>query len=231
MEPGTWAQWAGAIATTLAVIVALYKDWLRDFLRRPKLEVSFKLETPHCHKTTIVRSPGATGYGYLTADCYYLRLWIQNSGKTRAEKVQVFVSKLYRKSANGNFDQVKEFLPMNLRWAHSQNQPEIFADGISPEMGKHCDFGRVIAPAERYSFGDALAENDDRTKTVLSLDLEVRPNTQSHLIKPNSYQFHLSVAAANCRPVESIFELNLTGEWFEDEARMFTSGMGIRKIK
>src|SRR5262245_53997754 len=135
MEIGTVAQWAGATATFLAVLVALFRDEILRVWRKPKLTTLIALAPPDCHKTTLtymVQQPVVT---YRSADCYYLRLWVKNDGKTRAERVQVFAAKLLRRNAGGSFKEVDAFLPMNLRWAHGQQAsggPEIFAEGISP---------------------------------------------------------------------------------------------------
>src|SRR4030065_1207734 len=141
------AVWTGSIATLLAVIVALFKDEMVRLWRRPKLQARIRLAAPDCHKTEMTLYDKNTGAVLDRSDCYYLRLWVENAGNQRAEKVQVFVSKLFRRHADGSFVEDKSFLPMNLKWAHSQLSPlgpEIFADGISPQMGTHCDFGYII---------------------------------------------------------------------------------------
>ena len=230
IDIGTLAQWAGATATFLAVLVALFKDEFLRWRRKPKLRLSVSLAPPNCHKTTItymIQKPTPTSRA---ADCYYLRLWVENAGKTRAERVQVFVAKLSRRSADGSFKDVDQFLPMNLRWSHAGSRaPEIFTDGISPEMGRHCDLGRVVDPSLRKEVGDdlpSIAAND----TVLGLDLEIKPNTLSHLVPIGVYHLTLRVAAANCPPRTHVLELTLTGKWFDDESRMFTDGLGLRLL-
>jgi hypothetical protein len=50
-EVGTLAQWAAATATFLAVLVALFKDEVLRWWRRPQLTASIKLDPPDCHKT------------------------------------------------------------------------------------------------------------------------------------------------------------------------------------
>jgi hypothetical protein len=218
-----------ASATFAAVLVALFKDEVLRFLRRPKLTVSIALAPPDCHKTMAnYRTP----QGWQSADCYYLRLWVENVGKTRAERVQVFAASLSRRNADGNFRKTDEFLPMNLRWAHGQQAaggPEIFAEGISPQMGKHCDLGHVMDPESRADVGEDLP-NVPAATSILALDLEFPPNTRSHLIPPGTYQLALRVAAANSTPVTKTIEVTTTGEWFADQARMFTEGLGIRMV-
>ena len=56
-------------------------------------------------------------------------------------------AKLSKRHADNIFKEVESFLPMNFRWTHGHhgtNEPEIFAEGISPKMGKHCDLGRIV---------------------------------------------------------------------------------------
>ena len=232
MEIGTLAQWAGATATFLAVLVALFKDEMLRWWRKPKLTVSVALAPPDCHKTTLTYVVRRTAVTYGAADCYYLRVWVANVGKTRAERVQVFASKLQRRSADNSFKEVEAFLPMNLRWAHGQQAPggpEIFAEGISPEMGKHCDLGHVVDPKFRKDVGEDLP-GIAADHTILALDLEVQPATLSHLIPPGVYRLELRVAAANSAPVTKAIELTITGKWFEDQTQMFSDGLGLRAV-
>jgi hypothetical protein len=234
MEIGTVAQWAGATATFLAVLVALFKDEILRWWRKPKLTVLITLAPPDCHKTTLTYMVQQSAMTYRSAncDCYYLRLWVQNVGKIRAERVQVFVAKLFRRSADGSFKEVDGFLPMNLRWAHGQQAsggPEIFAEGISPEMGKHCDLGHIVDPRFRRDVREDLP-GVPGNETIVALDLEVQPKTFTHLIPPGVYQLQLRVAAANCPPVTRTIELTITGKWFGEQAQMFSDGLGIRMI-
>jgi hypothetical protein len=232
IEVGTLAQWVAASATLLAVLVALFKDEIVGWIKKPMLSVSIRLESPDCHKTTLAYVVQRTTLIQGSAECYYLRIWVENIGRTRAENVQVFASELFRRNADGRYGQVDGFLPMNLRWSHAQHGPrgpEIFADGISPGMGKHCDLGRIVDPAHQQNVGDSLPSVKGG-QCLLALDLEVAPNTLSHLIAPGVYQLHLQVAASNCRPVEKVIELNLTGAWFPDQNRMFSDGLGIRMV-
>ncbi|MEW6594463.1 MAG: hypothetical protein AB1413_06275 [Thermodesulfobacteriota bacterium] len=232
MDFGTVAQWAGASATFLAVLVALFKDEFLRWRRKPELRVSIALGSPDCQKTMLNYVVQKTALTYGVAECYYLRIWVENVGKTRAERVQVFAAKLSKCHADGSFKKVDDFLPMNLLWAHGQQGkggPEIFAEGISPQMGKHCDLGHIVDPKHRKDVGYDLptVAPDD---TVLALDLEVKPNTLSHLIPPGVYRLELRVAAANCLPVSHTLEITNTGKWFSEQTRMFADGLGIRTI-
>jgi len=219
------AAWAGAFATLLAVLVALFKEELQRFWRKPKLEAVVRLTTPDCHKTEITVTNRQTGQ-VDRWPCYYLRIWIENRGNQRAEQVQVFVSKLWRKRADGTFGEERQFLPMNLLWAHIERP---FLAGLSPKMGQHCDVGRVIHPSKASAVGEKLPTVAE-DKAILALDLEVKPNTKTHLLAPGEYQLELRIAASNARPVSKKVELSVTGEWFDDETRMFADGLGMRQL-
>jgi len=226
------AIWIGSIATLLALIVALFKEELVGLWRRPKLQARIRLSAPDCHKTEMTLYDKNTGAVLERSDCYYLRSWIENTGNQRAEKVQVFVSKLFRRHADGSFVEDKSFLPMNLRWSHSQPTPlgpEIFAEGISPQMGRHCDLGHILDPSKRTRFGINLPSVPSG-KTILELDLEIAPNTLTHLIPPGVYRVELKLAAANVKPLTKIIEINHTGDWYIDENKMFSDGIGMREI-
>ena len=211
------ATWTGAIATFIAVIVALFKEDIVKFWRCPNLDLRVKLEAPDCQKIPLQVINQSAGKKF-RIDSYYLRLWIFNSGRVRVDRVQVFASKLLRQHADSEFKKEQSFLPMNLKWSHSQlssKGPEIFAEGISPDMGKHCDLGHI-----------KKAET-----TKLELDLEVLPNTGSHILTPGKYRLDIKIAAGNFKPITRTIEINLTGAWFDDEARMFSDGLGLKVIK
>lgn len=232
VELGTIAQWVGAFATILAVLVALFKEEIVRWWRRPELEASITRAPPDCVQTKAEYSVQRTAHPFAAADSYWLRIWVKNTGKMRAEKVQVFAAALSKRVADGAFKPVDNFLPMNLRWSHAQDQahaPEIFADGISPGMGKHCDLGHIIDPQHRVEVGEDLS-NVPSGKTILGLELEVKPNTLSHLIPPGTYRLTLRIAAGNSKPVTKVVEISVTGDWYSDEKRMLSEGIGVRFI-
>lgn len=229
---GTVGQWVGAIGTVLAVCVALFKDeWVRA-KRRPRLHVVVALAAPHCHKTTIgpitVQKVAPT---IVFAGCYYLRLWIENRGKTRAEQVQVFLAGVLRKQEDGSFLNLTTFLPMNLRWSHGRpdGSTEIYAEGIAPGMGKHCDLLRLVDPEFAGDFEDELPSLGTGL-TVGVVQLEMFPNNRAHILGPGVYRVSVRVAAANAPPADTTLELEITGKWFDDEQRMFDEGVGLKAL-
>src|SRR5262245_21201169 len=228
MDPVNLAQWAGAIGTFSAVVVALFNEPFVGRWRQPTLNARIKLEPPDCNKTIWVNpAQGSFIMGPLSADCYYLRLWIDNSGRSRAQQLQVYASKLSRQLPDGSFEEERNFFPMNLRWSNSR---EVYAEGMSAYMGKHCDLAHIIDPAKRKLL-PYEETNPPSQGTILSLDLEAKPNTLGHLVKPGTYRLELRIAAANARPITRQVEFTCTGKWFDDERQMFQDGIRMRLIE
>jgi hypothetical protein len=96
-------------------------------------------------------------------------------------------------------------------------------------MGKHCDIFHIFHPANVVMGGHALADVAPG-KTIGCLDLELAPNTRSHLLGPDIYKLQLRIAGANFEPVVTTIELTQTGNWFDDEAKMFSDGVGFRAV-
>jgi hypothetical protein len=212
-----WAPLLAAGATLAAVFVALFRESSFLRLRRPRLQAQIRARPPDCNKTRVRVSPE------LIVDSYYLRIWITNSGRSTATRVQVFAARLERRHADGQFHEESFFLPMNLLWSHTG---AVYADGIAPEMGQHCDFGIIFPPAVPA----AAINRPDRIpagRTCLQLETEVRPFTGSSHLEPGDYRLWLRIAASNAKPGTVSVRISLTGDWFDDENQMLSHGVGV----
>ncbi len=219
-----WAIIVGAISTFLAVIVALFKEEIVKIWRRPKLKATIELKSPDCHKTIMTIQQQYQGRLVTTnSDCYYFRIWVFNHGNTAANRIQVFASKLYRQNNQRRYEKVDDFVPMNLQWSHSH---EIFAERISPGMGRHSDLGHIIDPQNKELINETLTGVGSES-TILCLDLEVKPNTMSHLIRPGDYKLVIKIAAENSRPIEKELIINFNGTWTSNEDDMFKDNISI----
>ena len=216
------------------------------------LEVSIRLHPPDCEKITYRPMPGGSvstistvtttvGPGfragdllsdpesYPSADAYYLRLRVQNSGGQKAETVEVFADKLLERQEGGIFREVGSFLPMNLLWSHYR-QPHLHV--IPPGTHRHCDLAHIIDPQKRFFF-----PGEQRTwpgippeRTILSFDTHVQSNTRSHLVSPGTYRLLITVAAANAEPVTKTLEITLTGDWYDEQDEMLGRGIIVRVL-
>ena len=118
LAPSSLAQWFGAIATLSAVVVALFKDLILGWWRGPKRVATCRRETPWTVKMPIIVWQGKNaGGGVWRGDCYFVRIKVENIGKTRAEKVQVSALKLAKRGLDDKFVDIPTILPLNLNWA------------------------------------------------------------------------------------------------------------------
>jgi hypothetical protein len=226
LAPSSLAQWLGAIATSAAVITALFKDEVPRHLRRPKLTIRINPEPPDCLLSPMTFSDNK-GAQVWKGNVYWLRLWVENVGSVRAEQVQVFVSKVYKRDATRRFVTISDFVPMNLRWSNSREwrNPEVFAPVISHKMGKHCDLCSISDPANPMDLLEGF-----QWKAVGTLQLEVYPSGNRHGLPPGDYLLELMVGSANTDPVTTYLELNLTGQWSPDQALMFREHVGVKLV-
>ncbi len=220
--PSSLAQWLSAVGTISAVVYALFKDAILAWIRKPRLEVTCTKEEPFTSKTPII-VPG--NKGVWTGEAYYVRARVENTGKTRAEKVQVYAAKLAVAGADRTFTDVPGFIPLNVKWSNSPHgSVSPILDGISPKMAAFCDLVALTDLANPYQ---ARPQHATPNVTIAQLQLEVDPLSGSNLLAPGTYRVTLRIAAANARPIDKVFEFSHSGAWISDDSRMRRECLGV----
>ena len=214
-----------AIGTVILAIVAIFGRAIYEYITRPKLKISVIPALPHCRKTFLTR--GETGE-YLS-DAYGFRIWVENKGIRAAKNVEVFASKLWKQRQDESYKLVSSFNPDNLIW--SNLGAKVFP-AIHKDAGRHCDIFHIIDPLNRKLIWQ---ENDERgdipiDKAILSFDTRSKSNTKDYLQPPGRYRLEVMVSADNAGAFSKILEINLNGEWYEDEERMLTDGVGFKLL-
>lgn len=224
MNWGTVADWVVAAATFTLAVVAIFQDRIRAWLSAPELEVSIRSEPPDCVSVPFTRQDT----GEVVANTIHVRFWVKNVGKSLARQVEVYAQRLRRERADGSWEDVRSFPPMNLLWA-DLHPPTMYFPGIAPCMGKHCDLGYIIEPARRRFMPHDENPTLQLTAQQVSFTflLVARPNHKGHIVGPGRYQIHIVVAAENARPRTKRLELFLPGPWYPEEDRMLRDGIGV----
>lgn len=218
---GTVAEWFVGFGTLVLAAVAVFQATIRSWFYRPCFHVSIKTEPPDCVAVSFTERDGT-----FVADSIYLRLWVENIGNATAKNVEVYAKELRRQRADGTWERVGTFPPMNLKWA---NVGTIYFPGIAPGMGKHCDVGHIVDPEFRHLLReDAPRLALTNQQTSLAFDLMVAPNHRGHIIGPGEYQLEIQVAAENVPPIKRTITISLRGTWDADETRMLRDGVGVR---
>jgi hypothetical protein len=164
-----------------------------------------------------------------SVETHFVRARVQNIGKAGAEDVEVSVLAVRQKVAGDAFFPIPMGTPWNLVWAHigSHVLPKL---PVSSQ--RHFDLGHVVDPAKRHLILGEDRPDVNPSRTLFCLAFFVKSNTLEYLLDPGEYQIDFRVFSANARASE-IFTLHLnhTGTWYEDEARMFCDGLGLRITK
>ena len=218
------------VATCLAILVALFKDELWAWLNRPQLTISIDVKSPDCRKGKLPRvSHGAV---IDTADCYWFRMRVKNTGKSRAELVEVYAAELSRRDEDGRFRNVDTFSPQTLKWAYLWHKLDINAIHISPDADRYCDLGHIVAPSDGGVIPPEERQCGTPGETLFLLDLlRIDSEGTSHIITPGQYELVLLVSAANTREsVRKTVKINLVGSWSNDKNEMTSEGIKIEVV-
>lgn len=223
------ADWLVAIGTLALAVVTVYQDRLRARVQRPRMCASTNTAPPNCIAldATIVAQGNEHRLPVShTIRAVYGRLWVHNEGNTTALSVEVYAQTLRRKRADGGWDEIKDFAPMNLTWSDVGGA---YFPRISPGMGKHCDLLEVVDPGRLVELGIPRTKPGlDQNKTSLRVLLIAQPNHDGNIIGPGEYELLVIIAAENAEPVPIRVGITLTGAWFTDEDQMRRDGLGVR---
>ncbi len=218
----TWTVWVSLLGVFVALllgVIGIFQDWIRKkILLRPSLRVEFRLNPPDSHKTHF-----RTKSGEFSNFTYYLKARVVNNGNCQLEDVEAMVLELSKKEANGQFKPIEDFLPLNLKWSISH---EVTKLKIQPGLFKFLDFGHISETRyERLSDFNLSSA----AKVILALDVEMAPNTGSHLIFPGEYRIKIVFAANNLKPIIKIYSLVLVDKWTDNSKEMLENNISIKE--
>ena len=226
MSCSTMPEWILALCTLVLAFIAIFPATVHGWIYHPKFTVETRTGPPEC-----VGVPISDLGGNFITDCVFLRVWIKNDGSEAAKNVEVYAEKLQRRRADGSWEPVPRFPPMNLKWANANGA--IFYPIISPTMGKHCDVAHIVDPTNRRhpnltEYNQALKLAADQTS--LAFDLQTAPNHRGHIVEPGIYRLGIIVAAENASPVRRTIEITVDGRWDADADRMLRDYVGIKVL-
>jgi len=130
---------------------------------------------------------------------------------------------------NGNWTLVRRY-SVDLKWAWL-GVPRL--PTLAPKTDRFCNIGHIIDPAQRANFAQ---DNEDlpgvgQQTTVLSLDLEARPNSGIHLLQPGKYRLTIQLVAENHRPITRTLEIDVKGTWYPNNLQtMLQQGITIELL-
>jgi len=222
-NPTHWTDILTAIGTVGTVVLTFFFyffERIRNWIKRPKLELDVHFTPPECHKTIVK-------IGNEMADAYWFRLFATNVGDTPAKDIEVTIDKVYKKIED-KWTLYSAFLPSSLVWTHI-NQP-ILNDLISGAT-RNIDLGYIMDPEVRYkyTFENNPVLPNSMSEIFFNVSISVRPFIGYNIIDSGEYKFSLIIGAKNCKPVKDQIILKFTNDWKDDEAKMLNETVKISK--
>ncbi|MHC4504856.1 MAG: hypothetical protein ACYTFI_16255 [Planctomycetota bacterium] len=193
------AVWLTAVGTIFLGLVAILHEWFGRLLWHPELEITF--ERGDCPKTPLRGG----------ADGYYFRFRVWNNGSVSAKNVEVCVEKLDKQGTPDYVAQKATALPLNLQWTHFDRP---FLESVSPGTYRNIDFGLV-------------GKTGGASAALFSLRVVQRAAAENLPLDPGKYRLALCAAAANAKAARRTFDLEVTGDWYEDQRDMLSRGIVI----
>ena len=95
-----------ACVAVAGVLVALFRESLFLWLRRPQFELAATGQPPDSNKALMRTRDGQE------IPAYFLRFWVKNVGQSTATSIQVFATELQREASPGRLEADTHFLPM-----------------------------------------------------------------------------------------------------------------------
>lgn len=209
-KEANWLQILSTLVTFIAVMVALFQEKIKKWFNQASIVPSILLSAPDCHQIDLT-----TQQGVYVGKAIYTRIRLTHLKGQSGKNIEVILSKVEKKSTNGEWKIDKHFLPMNLRWSHTH--PQVIT--IPPNSFRHCDLG---------SFRQISMINQFQIDTI------VQPNAVSggripNVLPPGEYRLETLLTGENVKPIITQWLLKFTPSWSNDESVMFKK-ITLKKI-
>lgn len=231
---GVWfTGLATALASVVALVIALYQESRRENWRRKNLRPDLVVLTspgpPDCVAVPFVEHSITSGQPTIKrADSYYLRMLVRNTGNATARNVEVYANRL-SVLKNRKWETVADFPPMNLVWSNSPPEPHFrertYLAFLPPGSSRHCDIAHMVHPSRRHLF-----ESEGKPggpPVALTFELIAKPLHFGHIVGPGKYHLDIEIAAENFDAVSRVLEISLDGDWKPEAPEMFAEHLRI----
>ena len=185
-----------ALATTAAVFVALGWEPLRRWFNAPKLALTWRGRD----MTTEDRSP--------TYKVRFIRLLVQNAGRSAAQRVEVVVTDAWRRIPDQGWRLVSGFLPTALTWTHTELA---WCEQLGGGVQRLCDLGVLTEDGALGAIGG-----------YFRLVTEIDPTSQYNTLAVGDYILQISATAINARPANLSLRLIIGPHAVNGEAVSFS---------
>jgi len=205
--------WVSAIATFLAVVVALFQDLISRALIKPKLTCILENKHPYRVRIPQYRTGGTNG------DAVYFRIGIHNIGNGVARNVEVFLKEI-RYLCEGSDEVLRSHkLSMNLGWSNIKTYIKSY---IYPQSERYCDIGVLVEPEYR-EYADGFPQgnechgrfNGDELAFMISASHKL--GDCEHILGPGRYELLIDLEAENFAKEEHTLKITIGKSWNKEK--------------
>ena len=212
MTTNDWIQSISTIILSLTAFLAPYviERWKYTY-RAPEIKITFKLSPPFCHMTQM-KGPS------VDYSVYYFRFLVENIGKTQAEDCEVFLEKISKENSAGKMIRIENFTPVNLKWSGGR---EPYKRTLQPGRRMFVDIGRIQEPNNNYLsiYRGITTKQQNQLKFVF--ELPDRFYSQWDCLIKGNYRIEIVIYSKNAEKTTHEFYISWSGEWEDDEVKMF----------
>jgi len=212
MPLGTWGQWVGGLAAAAAVVLALFRDYIRAWWRRPRLQIDFENRGPFCRNPTIVET-GKRGY--------WIRVKVTNDGGSVAKGC---IGKLMQ-MRDANRCPLPLFDAMALRWVDALPKhllvTAITGKGVGVMVGQeaiHEIYNPVMDLTPHDSTFLNIVNTEQGTDEFRVNAADPRPRGVFFTYRRGEYFLSLRILSENADPISKEYRLVWEGDY--DNIRM-----------
>jgi hypothetical protein len=193
-----------------ALLAPFITKYAEHHMYAPKLEFSFELDQPYCHKTVYTGGEPV----------YYFRLQIENTGGSQARKCEVVLEKIWT-IENETPTEVHNFTQVNLIWSGLRDKEIQYID-INPRRRIFCDIGHITsAEMMRYTGGN--------NNLLFVLELLHMFNAYSNQLRPGKHILEIGLYSENATYQKINLEISWSGVWKDSANEMFRE-INIKQI-
>jgi hypothetical protein len=87
--------------------------------------------------------------------------------------------------------------------------------------------GHILNPDAYQYINDTEKPKAITRKAVFMLDVEFKHFNKSYILEPGTYKLHIIIVGQNALPESKIVEISFTGNWYEDQEKMFRDGVRL----
>lgn len=180
---------ASIIVSIVVLFLVIYRDIIRDYYFRPKLEVTFSLEEP-ISRITSVEWPLGTSHPTQFKEAFWPRLRVLNAGRGVARECEAILAEVRNPDGSVN----KKYDPLKLRWAIAPVQK-----GLEP-----LDIAR-----DRQVDLNLFTTIDGENKALIATYSD--PVGVPLFFEPGHYWLRIVIYGDNLRPVERGYAVHWDG--------------------